>query len=53
MDSAVLTIGSFDAKGQFNIIKDFVELEGDVRNHAKMLKKLLKESLKEYAKGLR
>ena len=31
MESAVLTIGSFDGKGQANIIKDCVTLEGDVR----------------------
>jgi len=27
----VVTIGSFDGKGSFNVIKDSVELEGDVR----------------------
>ena len=27
----VITIGSFDGKGTFNVIKDSVELEGDVR----------------------
>ncbi|EAG6891857.1 amidohydrolase [Listeria monocytogenes] len=30
-DTGVITIGSFDGKGSFNIIKDAVELEGDVR----------------------
>ncbi len=30
-DVGVITIGSFDGKGSFNIIKDRVELEGDVR----------------------
>lgn len=40
MESAVVTIGSFDGKGQFNIIKDSVVLEGDVRcmsNHSREL----------------
>lgn len=30
-DMGVVTIGSFDGKGSFNVIKDRVELEGDVR----------------------
>ncbi|MBC1540161.1 amidohydrolase [Listeria seeligeri] len=30
-DTGVVTIGSFDGKGSFNVIKDAVELEGDVR----------------------
>ncbi|KAB7704440.1 amidohydrolase [Bacillus aerolatus] len=30
-DVGVVTIGSFDGKGAFNVIKDSVELEGDVR----------------------
>ncbi|ECQ6576404.1 amidohydrolase [Listeria monocytogenes] len=29
--TGVITIGSFDGKGSFNVIKDAVELEGDVR----------------------
>ncbi|EUJ28500.1 carboxypeptidase [Listeria floridensis FSL S10-1187] len=30
-DMGVVTIGSFDGKGQFNVIKDHVTLEGDIR----------------------
>ncbi|MBC2133790.1 M20 family metallopeptidase [Listeria innocua] len=30
-DTGVITIGSFDGKGSFNVIKDAIELEGDVR----------------------
>ena len=30
-EMGVVTIGSFDGKGTFNVIKDSVELEGDVR----------------------
>src|SRR5699024_12000903 len=30
-DMGVITIGSFDGKGSFNIIKDSIEIEGDVR----------------------
>ena len=32
-ETGVVTIGSFDGKGQFNVIKDSVEIEGDVRVH--------------------
>ncbi len=30
-EMGVITIGSFDGKGSFNVIKDSIELEGDVR----------------------
>ena len=30
-ETGVVTIGSFDGKGQFNVIKDSIEIEGDVR----------------------
>ncbi|PWG67875.1 amidohydrolase, partial [Enterobacter mori] len=30
-ETGVVTVGSFDGKGQFNIIKDSIEIEGDVR----------------------
>ncbi|MEJ7226151.1 peptidase dimerization domain-containing protein, partial [Staphylococcus caprae] len=30
-ETGVVTIGSFDGKGQFNVIKDQIEIEGDVR----------------------
>ena len=31
MKSGVVTIGSFDGKGTFNVIKDTIEIEGDIR----------------------
>lgn len=31
MASGVVTIGSFDGKGSFNVIKDSIEIEGDIR----------------------
>src|SRR5690625_1122342 len=31
MQSGVVTVGSFDGKGTFNVIKDSIELEGDIR----------------------
>ena len=37
----VVTIGSFDGKGSFNIIKDSVTIEGDVRAMADETKKTI------------
>ncbi|MFC4559315.1 amidohydrolase [Virgibacillus kekensis] len=31
LSTGVVTIGSFDGKGSFNVIKDSIELEGDIR----------------------
>src|SRR5699024_612589 len=31
MEAGVVTIGSFDGKGSFNVIKDSIEIEGDIR----------------------
>ncbi|SFD39026.1 amidohydrolase [Lentibacillus persicus] len=31
MAAGVVTIGSFDGKGSFNVIKDSIEIEGDIR----------------------
>ncbi|MDN7242812.1 M20 family metallopeptidase [Planococcus sp. N028] len=51
-DTAVVTIGSFDGKGQFNIIKDSVALEGDVRTMSKESRELVEEQVRHFAKGL-
>ncbi|GEK88559.1 amidohydrolase [Alkalibacterium putridalgicola] len=51
-DSAVVTIGSFDGKGQFNIIKDAVELEGDVRTLSTESRALVEDEVKKIAKGI-
>lgn len=50
-NSAVVTIGSFDGKGQFNIIKDSVTLEGDVRCMSESDKKLIEQEIKNIALG--
>ncbi|MFC2949923.1 amidohydrolase [Virgibacillus sediminis] len=31
MEAGVITIGSFDGKGSFNVIRDSIEIEGDIR----------------------
>lgn len=51
-DVGVITIGSFDGKGQFNIIKESVELEGDVRAMSDNAQKTIGEELKKLSQGL-
>lgn len=51
-ESAVLTVGSFDGKGQFNIIKDQVTLEGDVRSMSDYTCQLIEEQVKRICHGL-
>lgn len=51
-DMAVVTIGSFDGKGQFNIIKDSVTLEGDVRSMSQEARKQVETHIRNLAEGL-
>lgn len=50
-DPGVITIGSFDGKGQFNIIRDSVELVGDVRCMSDHTKQLIEEEVRKMCKG--
>ena len=50
-ETGVVTIGSFDGKGQFNVIKDKIELEGDVRATDATRDKIADE-LQQIVKGL-
>lgn len=50
-DSGVVTIGSFDGKGQFNIIKDSVTLEGDVRCMSEHTRNLIENEVKSICEG--
>lgn len=52
MTPGVVTIGSFDGKGQFNIIKDSVTLEGDVRCMSEQSKQLIANEVKNICDGL-
>lgn len=52
MDPGVVTIGSFDGKGQFNIIKDSVVLEGDVRCMSDHSRKLIEDEVRNICEGL-
>lgn len=52
MESGVITIGSFDGKGQFNIIKDSVTLEGDVRCMSNSAREMIEREVCAMCKGL-
>ncbi|WP_036436762.1 M20 family metallopeptidase [Mycoplasma elephantis] len=45
-DNAVITIGSFDGKGTFNIIKDQVTITGDVRCMNERTRSFIEEEVK-------
>lgn len=51
-DMGVVTIGSFDGKGTFNVIKDRVELEGDVRGMSEETRSKIEEEVHRMAKGM-
>ncbi len=52
MEAGVVTIGSFDGKGSFNIIKDSIELEGDVRYSNDEMREVIDKEFKRIVKGL-
>jgi len=51
-DTAVVTIGSFDGAGSFNVIKDSVILEGDVRTMSSESREVVEKEIKKHVKGL-
>ncbi|MDF2067216.1 amidohydrolase [Bacillus sp. Cr_A10] len=51
-DIGVITIGSFDGAGTFNVIKDSVELEGDIRYMTVETKETMEREVKRLVKGL-
>ncbi len=51
-DIGVITIGSFDGKGTFNVIKDSVELEGDIRYMTMETKETIAKEIERIAKGI-
>lgn len=51
-DMGVITIGSFDGKGSFNVIKDSVVLEGDVRYMTIEAQKLIDKEIHRIVKGI-
>lgn len=51
-DMGVITIGSFDGKGTFNVIKDSVVLEGDVRAMTDQTRSLIEQEIRRIVKGV-
>ncbi|TWT27239.1 amidohydrolase [Planomicrobium sp. CPCC 101110] len=51
-DMGVVTIGSFDGKGSFNIIKDSIEIEGDVRYMNEETQNLIAREIHRIVKGI-
>ena len=51
-DMGVITIGSFNGKGTFNVIKDSVEIEGDVRYMTEETQKLIEKEIHRIVKGI-
>jgi amidohydrolase len=51
-DTASITIGNFDGKGSFNVIKDAVTIEGDVRTMSPETQNIVETGLRAFAEGL-
>nr|WP_225989055.1 amidohydrolase [Peribacillus frigoritolerans] len=51
-DMGVVTIGSFDGKGSFNVIKDRIEIEGDVRYMTAETQQLIDKEIHRIVKGI-
>lgn len=51
-DMGVITIGSFDGKGTFNVIKDRVELEGDIRYMNPDAQEIIRREIERITKGI-
>lgn len=51
-EMGVVTIGSFDGKGSFNVIKDRIEIEGDVRYMTAETQQLIDKEIHRIVKGI-
>lgn len=51
-EQGVVTIGSFGGEGTFNIIKDSVELVGDVRCMSDHAKEIIEKNVRQISKGI-
>ena len=51
-EMGVVTIGSFDGKGSFNIIKDSIEIEGDVRYMNAETQQLIEQEVRRISSGI-
>lgn len=51
-DTVSITIGNFDGKGSFNVIKDAVTIEGDIRTMSPENRELVEKEIRTFAEGL-
>lgn len=51
-DTASVTIGNFDGKGSFNVIKDSVTIEGDVRTMSAETREIVEKEVRAFTEGL-
>lgn len=51
MKTGVVTIGSFDGKGSFNVIKDSIEIEGDIRYSDDEVQAVIEKEFRRIVKG--
>lgn len=51
-ENGVVTIGSFDGKGSFNVIKETVTIEGDVRAMSEETASTIEKNVKEICAGI-
>lgn len=51
-EMGVVTVGSFDGKGSFNIIKDRIEIEGDTRYMTARAAKKIEEEMHRIVRGI-
>ncbi|WP_156288880.1 amidohydrolase [Oceanobacillus salinisoli] len=51
LNAGVVTIGSFDGKGSFNVIKDSIEIEGDIRYSNNETRDIMEKEIHRIVKG--
>ena len=51
-EMGVVTIGSFDGRGSFNVIKDSIEIEGDVRYMTTETQQLIEQEIRRITSGI-
>lgn len=52
MKTGVVTVGSFDGKGTFNVIKDSIEIEGDIRYSDNEVQEVIEKEFHRIVKGI-
>ncbi len=52
LSAGVVTIGSFDGKGSFNVIKDSIEIEGDIRYSDNETQEVIRKEFHRIVQGI-